>query len=175
MLRKKISRELFVPKHSAGNTRAPLCVWDAHMPHTTRKQATALNCFGTCEVWARGPAKQREIAASTWIFWDIIELQPLLISQFLHHMLPKSSVSSPSLSHSSGIPHQDRSEGGLFTLERHPSHRDFCALWSLCLLQPVSRASEQTPHACPSPHVPLFSRNSTKRSAGWLKSVLRFI
>lgn len=54
VLCKKLSRELFVPKHSAGNTRTPLCVWDAHSTH-----ATALNCFGTREVWARRPAKQR--------------------------------------------------------------------------------------------------------------------
>lgn len=39
-LRKKISQELFVPKYSAGNTPAPLRVWDARM-HTTHNKKTS--------------------------------------------------------------------------------------------------------------------------------------
>lgn len=50
VLRKKLSQELFVPKHSVGNPRAPPFEWGAHRPHTARKDATALSCFGTPEL-----------------------------------------------------------------------------------------------------------------------------
>lgn len=39
LLHKKIQPELFVPKHSTGNTRAPLRVWDAGT-HTTHNKKT---------------------------------------------------------------------------------------------------------------------------------------
>lgn len=165
MLLKKLwlLEEIFVPKHSTGSTRTPPCVRGAHIPHTAGKWATPLNCFGTREVWARGPAKQKDSSKHMDIlrcYWASV---PLLISQSLHHMLPKKGV-FPAL-HFLTAQGADPTETGQRE-DNSPSAGTWITiisviLWSLCLLQSESRASERTSRPCPCPHVPLFSINST--------------
>lgn len=67
-----------------------VCVCRAHVLHTARK------CHSTSLLWHTWGLGQRasktDTAASTWTLWDVTELQPPLISQSLHHTLPKKAV-----------------------------------------------------------------------------------
>lgn len=153
-----------------------LCVCAGHSCHTQQGNATALPCFGTREVWQEGQQNRETQQQAHGHFEMLLSFSHCwFLSLSTTCSLKKQCFQPSTFSQLRELSPPRQVRGRTVHPRRHRSHHDFCDLWSLCLLQPVSRASEQTSRACPYPHVPLFSRNSTEQRTGRLQSVLRFI